>query len=507
MSALFKSIAMCFSGGGYRAACFSLGAISLFEKIDLLDKVKAISTVSGGTITGVKYAQSQIDTLDFDSFYSDYYNWLTDDNLAERAISHIKADTIWKKEENKHKRKNPINAFAVEYNIFTSHRTLGDFEDCVINKKTHLDRVVFNATDFSSGLQFRFQNVKGTRLRFGNSNAHSKYKDLIPKIKLGDILASSSAFPGGFEPIGFPTDFVKGYENEDDEEIGLMDGGIVDNQGASVFIKNDPKHNPHDLFFICDVASPYMKSFQFADKNSLTKYLTYLSSIPALLLVILMAIFFFKSGWWILYTFSVILGVAMLCIQGVFLLASKYIKKATGINQGLVIPPRRFGFFVIDRAKSLIKMATEVFLKNDRRQNANSIYNAYGDITTTATIYELRCKDGKPEYQRDWELIEGHIGSISDDIKAVSLKSANFGTTLWFSDDNKKENVLDAIIACGEFTACYNLLAHLIRYHEDKIKINNSDEQLLFQKLKSLWDEFSKDPYYLINLRKTNANL
>ena len=501
MEKSFKSIALCFSGGGYRAACFSLGAMSLFEKVGLLGNVEAISTVSGGTITGVKYTQTLIDGKSFSHFFKEYYSWLLEDKLSKNAIKSIGGGSQWDKKENKHKRENPINAFAIEYNKFTLNRTLGDFQNAVDQQGIHLKRVVFNTTDFSSGLQFRFQNVKGTRLRFGNKQMH-KYNDSINKFKLGDILASSSAFPGGFEPIGFPHDFTK--TSKDEIEIGLMDGGIVDNQGASAFIKDNPKSNPHDLIFICDVASPFMSSFEFANKNKLTVFLTYATSLPIFLIALLITIFCFKSNWWISYTFSVIVTSALLVIQLLLVLASNKLKKATGIKQGLLIPPRQFGYFIIDRAKSLIKLATEVFLKNDRRQNANKIYENYGnDIVTTATIYELKCDDnGRPINQNDWEEIKIITGNISQKIKDTATKASAFGTTLWFSKNDKKNNILDTVIACGEFTTCYNLMAFLIRNKSKELKDNNSKESLLMKDLKALWNTFASKPLFLINERK-----
>ncbi|WGH74364.1 patatin-like phospholipase family protein [Tenacibaculum tangerinum] len=210
-----KSIALCFSGGGYRAACFSLGTLSLLEKVGLLENVKTISTVSGGTITGVKYAQSQIQQKDFQLFFSEYYEWLVKDELTSNALNHLRWPLIWNKPENKHKRKNPINAFAIEYNNFTEHETLGEVQDAISEGKTHLERVIFNATDFDSTHQFRFQNIKGNQKRFGNGRAHSKYKEVINDIKLGDIIAASTAFPGGFEPIGFSQDFTPKYKHLD----------------------------------------------------------------------------------------------------------------------------------------------------------------------------------------------------------------------------------------------------------------------------------------------------
>lgn len=56
-------IALTFSGGGYRAAAFHLGALSYLhaikmgEKDTLLNHVTVLSTISGGTITGLRYMQ------------------------------------------------------------------------------------------------------------------------------------------------------------------------------------------------------------------------------------------------------------------------------------------------------------------------------------------------------------------------------------------------------------------------------------------------------------------
>ena len=56
----FENIAISLSGGGYRATAFHLGALSYlnqlpFEGTPLLHNVKIISTISGGTFTGVGY--------------------------------------------------------------------------------------------------------------------------------------------------------------------------------------------------------------------------------------------------------------------------------------------------------------------------------------------------------------------------------------------------------------------------------------------------------------------
>jgi len=520
----FKTIALCFSGGGYRAATFSLGALSLFEKVGILEDVKALSTVSGGTITGVKYAQSQIERQSFDDFFSEYYQWLQKNELTKNAISHLKSNNVWKKPENIHKRINPINAFSIEYNTFTNHRTLGEIQELIyessknsnkVDKRyTHLRRVIFNATDFSTNKQFRFQNIKGNRKWFGNKDAHSNYKHLINKLKLGDILAASSAFPGGFEPIGIPNDFVGKDANT--PESGLMDGGIVDNQGSSVFLLKKPGDNASEaekekflkkkygLYFACDVASPYPeKPFSFSSDSSLNWYIKILSSWITFVVVIGLTIFLFFKKWTCLYSIGLILSTLLICLQLCFLYASKKAKELTDVQESLILPPNRVGNYLINRIKSLLRMAGEVFLKNDRSQHATNLYANFPNSAVTSTIYELRCKNDKkiPENVSDWEDIKKHTGDIPKVMKDISSKSASFGTTLWFSKANEKDHLLDQLIACGEYTACFNLISHLVRKHSDKIGGEDIEATALFKKLIFLWNEFKENPQFLVHER------
>lgn len=72
-----------------------------------------------------------------------------------------------------------------------------------------------------------------------------------------------------------------------------------------------------------------------------------------------------------------------------------------------------------------------------------------------------------------------------------------FGTTLWFTKKDKTENMLDNVIACGEYTACYNLLSYVIVQYGNQVK-----EISLFNELMLLWKEFQETPKFLIEQRK-----
>ena len=51
-----KRIGLALSGGGYRAAAYHIGTMRALHKLEILDKVDVISSVSGGSITATYYA-------------------------------------------------------------------------------------------------------------------------------------------------------------------------------------------------------------------------------------------------------------------------------------------------------------------------------------------------------------------------------------------------------------------------------------------------------------------
>lgn len=51
-----KRIGLCLSGGGSRAVAFHLGCLRALNELGLLDQVKVLSTVSGGSVIGALYA-------------------------------------------------------------------------------------------------------------------------------------------------------------------------------------------------------------------------------------------------------------------------------------------------------------------------------------------------------------------------------------------------------------------------------------------------------------------
>lgn len=327
----FQSVGVSLSGGGFRAAAYGLGMLSVLEKIaidkagrknSLLDNVSFISSASGGTITLLTYLASMRKGLGFDDFFRHLNDKLKGEALLKDALQTLSEDRYW---EGEAKARNPINSFARVYHnslldfLDPDQRTIGFLMDSASTARQA--EFCFNASEFYTGLSFRFQGAttgwlpnKGGKLGNGNIGINwksDKSADILEKIRLGDVLAASSCFPLGFEPIMFPRDFsysdgptvtdlksaIKldtyswGENPHDDEanrksmraaaekvfadkkEFGLMDGGICDNQGLySLMEANKRKigsiaegagpYNRFDLMMVSDVASFYMKPYE-----------------------------------------------------------------------------------------------------------------------------------------------------------------------------------------------------------------------------------------------------
>ena len=85
----FGPIALCLSGGGYRAATFALGTLAMLDELALLDDVKLLSTVSGGTFTGLTYAVWQSEGKTFTEFYEYFSGYLKGTNAIDKALDEL----------------------------------------------------------------------------------------------------------------------------------------------------------------------------------------------------------------------------------------------------------------------------------------------------------------------------------------------------------------------------------------------------------------------------------
>lgn len=535
----FDGIGLCFSGGGYRATFFDLGVVSYLHRIQydgqsLLDKVIALSSVSGGTLLAVAFAKAaQEPTYSFDTFYTSFYNAFTpkNDRLLSTAIAKLEDPEVWK--EHAYKKRSLINAFALTYAEMPFFK--GGFD--IFDKPTSssLTNVCFNSTEFSFGLIFRFQNT-GV---FGNGPLRSKELNAIKyQVQLGDIVASSSCFPMGFEPLVFPDDYIKDQDTPaykalkalDDykDGVGIMDGGIADNQGINSMVKISQRSAVKDhfnLLIVNDVSSYKMTPWEqdaskvkekMTLKSVLAKIASYfrlnplywLTLVIGIILLVANSMHFFTETplavWNIVGGFLVGVGL-LLTVFGIVTAKIKNdtMTKLTSIwkktvpealqDDVLSFENLEVGLLkrmLIDRMSSTFKMVYDVFLKQIRRLNYDILFNLdeLNHKRMTSTVYELNGK--KSPYKNHTPHKE--INASSPALTESALIASECPTTLWWGKEDIKLNRMGNLVACGQFTTCYSLMVYLLELKDDGI--DSPELQALYSTLQKDWALFNENP-------------
>jgi hypothetical protein len=226
----------------------------------------------------------------FDAYYKNLYQLLQGEGLLKQALEVLNNDSEWDTSD-EYKGRTVINAFAMVYDrLLFKGAVLGDIWYSNGGPKL---AACFNATEFYKGMSFRFQTPANAADRGYRGN---KYLHFTPeneaaykRIKLGDIMAASSCFPAGFEPVLYPRDFAyKAAHGKDgldkktlqeamvvceyddtcrqlDKTVAMMDGGITDNQGLYSAMVADERERRQghgfDLIMSTDVASYFMDSY------------------------------------------------------------------------------------------------------------------------------------------------------------------------------------------------------------------------------------------------------
>lgn len=534
-------IALAFSGGGYRAACFCLGTLSYLDKLkikekSLLDHVVVLSTVSGGTITGAAYAIGIKRGEDFHSIYKSLYCFIKEADLITLSLERLLSREGW----GGGRVKSLINAFADAYDkaLFRNARFSTLLSD---EPPIHLKHMSFNATEFSNALQFRFQwsekinepkPDEPPRGIIGN-NVYRIPEEAAGEIRMADILAASSCFPGGFEPINFPTDFT-GHESPKLKElsveagypVGLMDGGIVDNQGIEPILlaekrmkrnRTNPgkQGNELDLIIASDVASPYMEDYRASTQHPAQGW----RSLTPALILLLNTVVLIASGvglYWSIKnenTIMIIISTAIVTISLVIFVIGRILK---GLPRKFNVPVfflkplgkllrlklQVYETMIANRKNSVLKMVGEVFLKHVRRLNYRQLYNddSWENRRIMNAIYELKTGEELLHKKIQKNNLPGYL-MPSPKLQQVATLAASMGTTLWFTPEEiQKKNMMDTIIACGQFTTCWNLLEYIAKAKRDPTNLTPNHDRILEleEELRSDWESFNKDPYWLV---------
>lgn len=556
----FNRIALSLSGGGYRASLFHLGTLFYLNRVQwqnrpLLERVSILSTVSGGTITGLVYTLKVSKGETFDSVYEFLTERLNKVDLAGEALLKLNPGGKW---TNEYKEKNLINAFAELYDQYLfGGATLAEFE----NLSGPLQSVMFNTTEFQNGKNFKFRNKESHQIN-GTQDNTIPWK-IARTIKLADVLAASACFPGGFEPILWPKDFMHSDNvNEltpflDRPPLGLMDGGIYDNQGLSVLL--DYKKGKHDLIMLSDVSSASFdayKPFELKSAKSsldihiLTRALKILPLVLWLLLFtsIIATIVFWYLGYGNRLS-GFFYGIAMgISLTGFFLVGSALILKSfvknkihdlssgllAGVNAKFYkeklghlewkrLHLRQILKLLMDRILSVVKLLMDVNIKVIRNLNYNRLYmdDKYTFRRMAVIIDDLTTEKWNRNSPLDLDYYKSsgvlpdsqdYNTFYSDKLRTCVKNASEFGTQLWFTEHEFGKGMPDQLIATGQATTCFQLMKYLDNLiHSEKspfAQLSDTDQTELRKIYAAVADDFEQfrvDPYWMITRQKNQA--
>ena len=217
-------VALCLSGGGYRAMVFHLGALWRLNELGYLPKLKRVSSVSGGSITsamlGLKWSRLAFGVTGAAA------------NYVAEVVAPIRALAG-----------RTIDRAAILGGIFTpgsiADKVVAEYREHLFGTATLQDlppgqpRFVINATNVQSGALFRFSRPYIADYRIG--------RIMDPRVELAVAVAASSAFPPVLSPLEInfaASDWTaSGHGSEDLHrdpymvKVVLSDGGVYDNLG------------------------------------------------------------------------------------------------------------------------------------------------------------------------------------------------------------------------------------------------------------------------------------
>lgn len=216
-----EGMALCLSGGGYRAMVFHLGVLWRLYELGLLNQLDRISSVSGGSITsavlGLKWSRLSFSP---DTVLSEFVPEVVDPirALAGRTLD---ASSIIE---------GLLLPGTVSEKVAQAYAEYL-FGDATLQSLPDQPRFVFNATNVQSGALWRFMKPYMRDYRVGEVKN--------PTLKLALAVAASSAFPPVLSPLTLKLDTTlytpdsgKDLQREPfTTRVVLTDGGVYDNLG------------------------------------------------------------------------------------------------------------------------------------------------------------------------------------------------------------------------------------------------------------------------------------
>lgn len=497
-------LAISLSGGGYRAAAFHLGTFRLLHDVGLLDDVVGLSTVSGGSIVGMAWTLSLVDGVSFADFETQFSGFIQRTNVIRQAMDGL----VGRRSRHQGELPSLIRSAADVYadpGLF-GERLFGELLDADFQ----LQEAIFNSTEFHTGMDFRFRRSDKRFARIGNGS-YRVHRGVARHIRLADIVAASSCFPGGFEPLVFPQQFHWPAEYPLEtalRDLGpkygapglpLMDGGIYDNQGVESLLVAFER-TPARTLLISDVSAPEKniynvpppprsRGFLTLERVSLLGWVVFVLALVSLGVLGLHAAAEHRAGELtgldvVVYGFvsvlMVVLAGGLAWARRLAGIVEEKIEQGVGIHawptlRRLTVPEVvAMGTL---RAGSLLKLTSSIFMQRVRQLVYDHVYTdkKYKGRRMANLIFVLTIPRPKLYGRFPW-LQPG--ATLLDKVN----HAVKMGTTLWFDEHVR----FDTLVTVGRASVCFVLLEHIIHHHPG-FDAPGTPLNDLFLRLKDQW--------------------
>ncbi len=240
-----QGVALCLSGGGFRASLFHLGALRRLNELGILSQVDVISSVSGGSIFAAHLAEripvwpAAGDTVaTWDESVAAPFRSFVQRNRRTGPVLRRLIPTNWRR---------PGTAIEALGTLFERELT-----SLPLSELPQRPRFIFSATDMTFGTNWIF-----ARDRIGNFQAG--YGSPPPAWTVARAVAASSCFPPIFDPMPLhlePHQLRGGsaHQANRDELVSrlcLTDGGVYDNLGL------EPVWKTAKIVLVSDGGAPF----------------------------------------------------------------------------------------------------------------------------------------------------------------------------------------------------------------------------------------------------------
>lgn len=516
-----RRISLGLSGGGFRAVGYHLGTLSYLHHLGLLDHVKRISTVSGGTYVGVKWVLSMIEEAEFEDFFKSYYEFNEKVNLME-LMFHKLHGPLPPTPSQRHDMM--VNLADVHADTLTRDPAGKSYLfKTVLEANLPLDDIFFNATELRHGLSFSFRKSADPTAYSGSPRIKLDKKE-SKLIRMADIVAASSAFPGPMEPISFPDDFVwpdrdpppktKAQFTRDGvwNPVALADGCIYDNQGIENLVLHDQNENdPSDLLLVSDTDQhfdnicpvPPVSTGPMIPVRTLVRiWLALITwSVLATLFVayrMVVNLSQHKLDWedLLVYLIPLTLGFSTIIGMGVGFRMVRTVLQA-GVPDIFKTAWNGMRFVRLRSLQDMLKMRMHaVGALNEKFYGKRMRDLLYAHITrdpkydgrlVPSRIYELSDNAWPDELPAD-------VQKTSRELGTVAKTASKIGTNLWF--DTPYE--LPCLAAAGQAILCQQLMVWVAKRYGSDVAAYPKPVRELWDRLVEDWDSLCDDPYSLL---------